>query len=80
MSLLTDMVDFTELVTCTLNSLNCLCSYLLPQEEDRFTRTDCYHYFHVDCFARYIHHMEQVDDSVDGIPGQPVTSGAESNV
>ncbi|XP_027253039.1 E3 ubiquitin-protein ligase RNF25 isoform X4 [Cricetulus griseus] len=29
------------------------------QEEEAFTKTPCYHYFHCHCLARYIQHMEQ---------------------
>lgn len=57
----------------------CLCVF---EEEDKFTKTQCYHYFHVNCFARYVYHVENDDnhDNVDGIPGQPHTSNAEPNV
>lgn len=29
------------------------------QENEAFTKTPCYHYFHCHCLARYIQHMEQ---------------------
>ena len=58
----------------------CVMTAFLPQEGDRFTRTECYHYFHINCFACYVHHLEKVDDNVDGIPWQPQMLHAQSNV
>lgn len=30
-----------------------------PQEREAFTKTQCYHYFHSHCLARYAQHMEE---------------------
>ena len=30
------------------------------QEEDEFTKTECYHYFHVACLARYVSYHRQL--------------------
>ncbi|CAG2196718.1 AO7 [Mytilus edulis] len=34
-------------------------------EEDMFTKTDCYHYFHNNCLQRYIKHQLDVQKQVD---------------
>ena len=44
-----------------------LTSYLLPslappttQEDEEFTKTSCYHYFHISCLARFVlHHRRE---------------------
>ena len=32
----------------------------LLQEDDEFTKTDCYHYFHVCCLLRYARYHQQL--------------------
>ena len=32
------------------------------QESDEFTKTECYHYFHCGCLARYIEYSLQQED------------------
>lgn len=34
-------------------------------EEDMFTKTDCYHYFHNNCLQRYIKHQLDVQKQVE---------------
>ena len=39
---------------------------LLLQESDEFTKTECYHYFHCGCLARYIEYsLQQGDERED---------------
>ncbi|XP_065916835.1 E3 ubiquitin-protein ligase RNF25-like isoform X2 [Dysidea avara] len=52
----------------------CMCVF---EEQDDFTKTDCYHYFHVYCFSHYVQHQEQLwleEVNDDSIPGQPVAA------
>jgi len=49
------------------NIPHCPCMICLEhfQEEDKFTKTVCYHYFHETCLARYVSHvMLQTPDIV----------------
>ena len=41
------------------NIPRCLCMICLEHffEGELFTRTDCYHYFHKSCLARYVQHF-----------------------
>ena len=46
-------------------SLNTLAN-LSPQDSHEFTKTECYHYFHCGCLARYIEFsLQQQDASED---------------
>ena len=38
---------------------------LSPQDSHEFTKTECYHYFHCGCLARYIEFSLQQQDTAE---------------
>lgn len=51
---------------------HCPCTICLEHftEGEPFTKTDCYHYYHQYCLARYIHHVlaAQEEEEQEAVP------------
>lgn len=57
--MLYELIELAKESLTVGNIPHCLCMICLEHfyEGERFTRTDCYHYFHKSCLARYVQHF-----------------------